>query len=67
MTNSVVLDKAIKFALRIVAVYKHLTEEKQEYVLSKQMLLSASFIAKYVKAALHSQPGKFSSEMFTAL
>lgn len=28
MTNSIVLDKAIKFALRIVGVYKYLTDEK---------------------------------------
>ena len=67
MAESIVLEKAIKFALRIVAVYKHLAEEKREYVLSKQVLLSASFIAKYIKAALHSQSGKFSGEMFTAL
>ena len=67
MAESITLDKAIKFALRIVALYKHLTEEKHEYVLSKQVLLSASFIAKHVKAALHAQPGKFSGEMFTAL
>jgi|GEM_PF-2458362 len=66
MSKSIVLDKSIKFALRIVAVYKHLTSERKEYILSKQVLLSASFIAKHVKAALHSQ-GKFSSEMFTAL
>ena len=68
MTNSIVLEKAIKFALRIVGVYKYLTEEKHEYVLSKQILLSGTFIAKHVKAALHasSRPG-FSSEMYVAL
>lgn len=68
MTNSIVLEKAIKFALRIVGVYKYLTEEKHAYVLSKQILLSGTFIAKHVKAALHaaSRPG-FSSEMYVAL
>lgn len=32
MPNSIVLEKAIKFALRIVGVYKHLKDEKGEYV-----------------------------------
>lgn len=68
MTDSIVLEKAIKFALRIVKLYKYLTEEKHEYVLSKQVLLSGTFIAKHVKAALHSQSRpSFSSEMFIAL
>ena len=62
------MDKAIKFALRIVRLYKYLTEEKQEYVLSKQVLISAAFIAKHVKSALHSQSMLgFSSEMYLAL
>ncbi len=68
MTNSIVLDKAIKFALRIVKSYKYLTEEKQEYVLSKQLLISAAFIAKHVKAALHSNAkAGFAAEMYVAL
>ena len=68
MNNSIVLEKAIRFALRIVGLYKFLTETKQEYVISKQVLLSSSFIAKHVKAALHSQNKQsFSSEMFIAL
>lgn len=68
MSDSIVLQKAIKFALRIVRLYKYLTEEKREYILSKQILLSGTFIAKHVKAALHSQPkGVFSSEMYIGL
>lgn len=68
MNNSIVLEKAIKFALRIVGVYKYLTDNKKEYAMSKQLLLSASYIAKHVKAALHSQlKVGFSSEMYKAL
>lgn len=62
------LQKAIKFALRIVRLYKHLTEEKHEYVLSKQILISGAFIAKHVKASLHGRSRQgFSSEMYLAL
>ncbi len=68
MNNSIVLEKAIKFALRIVKVYKFLSEEKREYVMSRQLLMSGTFIAKHVKAALHSRrDGGFSSEMYIAL
>ena len=68
MTESIVLTKAIKFALRIIKLYKYLSEEKKEFVLSKQVLLSGTYIAKHVKSALHSR-GKqgFSSEMYVAL
>lgn len=53
MSKSIVLEKAIKFALRIVNFYKYLTEDKKEYVLSKQVLLSGTYIAKYVKEGTH--------------
>lgn len=37
-------DKSYKFALRIVKLYKYLVEEKKEFVLSKQILRSATSI-----------------------
>ena len=40
MSESVALEKAIKFALRIVGLYKYLTDQKREYVISKQVLQS---------------------------
>lgn len=68
MNDSIVLEKAIKFALRMVKLYKFLTEERREFVLSKQILLSGSFIAKHAKAALHgSSRQSFSNEMYLAL
>ena len=68
MNQSIVLDKSIHFALRIVGVYKYLTNKKSEYVLSKQLLLSGSYIAKHVKAALHSRvKNGFSNEMYKGL
>ena len=68
MNKSLVLEKAIKFALRIIGLYKYLTEQKREFILSKQILLSGTFIAKHVKAALHARSREgFSAEMYTAL
>ncbi|MGD9629803.1 MAG: four helix bundle protein [Pyrinomonadaceae bacterium] len=68
MNNSIVLDKAIKFALRIVGLYKFLTESKKEFVISRQILLSGTQIARHVKRALHSRAkAGFASEMYVGL
>ena len=42
--DNVLKDKSYKFALRIVKLYKHLTEDKKEFVLSKQILRSGTSI-----------------------
>ena len=44
MSENVLKDKSYKFALRIVKLYKHLTEDKKEFVLSKQVLRSGTSI-----------------------
>ena len=41
---NIVLDKSRKFAIRIYNLYKHLCEEKREYVLAKQLLRSGTSI-----------------------
>lgn len=68
MSKSLVLEKAIKFALRIVKLYLYLTEEKHEYVLSKQVLLSGTHIAKFIKDATQAESKQtFSGDMQIAL
>ena len=42
--ENVLKDKSYGFALRIVNLYKHLTGDKREYVLSKQILRSVSSV-----------------------
>ena len=68
MSKSIALEKAIKFALRIVKLYKYLTEEKKEFILSKQVLLSGTYVAKHVKAATVAENrSSFGSEMFKGM
>lgn len=68
MSKSLVLEKSIKFALRIVKLYRFLTDERREYVLSKQVLISGTFIAKHVREATLAESRQvFSSEMFVAM
>lgn len=68
MNRSLLLEKSITFALRIVKLYKYLTDEKKEYVLSKQVLIAGTYIAKHAKAASQAEgrPG-FISDMNFAL
>ena len=68
MAKSIALEKAIDFALRIIKLYKYLTEEKKEFILSKQLLLSGTYIAKHVKAATVAENrSEFGAEMFEGM
>ena len=52
MEGNPVYDKALAFAIRIVNLYKYLTEEKQEQVMSKQLLRCGTSIGANVSEAL---------------
>lgn len=52
MSNNIVLDKSLDFALRIVKLCHYLNEEKREYVLSKELLISGTNIGRHIKAAV---------------
>jgi len=68
MSGNIVLEKSHKFALRIVNVYKYLTEVKKEYVLSKQILYSGIHIGAHIKVAQEAESkGEFTHDMQTAL
>jgi len=47
-----VRDKSFSFALRIVGVYRHLTETRKEFVLSKQLLRSGTSIGANIEEAI---------------
>ncbi|GMU87728.1 MAG: hypothetical protein AMXMBFR48_29690 [Ignavibacteriales bacterium] len=50
--NNAVREKSYKFAIRTYNLYKHLTEVKKEYVLSKQLLRSGTSIGANIEEAL---------------
>ena len=54
MGKSIVREKAFVFAIRVVRLYKLLCE-RNEYVLSKQMLRSGTAIGALLKEAEHAQ------------
>ena len=49
--QSVLMGKSIKFAVRIVNLYKHISVEKKEFVLSKQILRSGTSIGANLSEA----------------
>ena len=51
MKNNVVKEKSYAFALRSVKLYRHLSLEKKEYVLSKQILKSGTSIGANIEEA----------------
>ncbi len=55
MTDNVITTKSYSFALRIIKAYKYLTEEKKEFVLSKQLLRSGTSIGAMVRKSKFAQ------------
>ncbi len=52
MKKNVVKEKSFDFAVRIVNLYKHLSQEKKEFVLSKQILRSGTSVGANVEEAI---------------
>jgi four helix bundle protein len=48
---SLVYDKAYQFAIRIVKAYKYLTEQKKEFIMSKQLLRCGTSIGANIAEA----------------
>lgn len=67
MEENIIKDKSYEFALRVVKLYKYLSDEKKEYVLSKQVLRSGTSIGANVEEAIGGITKKdFLNKMFNA-
>lgn len=44
-------NKSLLFALRIINAYKYITQDKQEYILSKQLLRSGTSVGAMIREA----------------
>jgi len=53
--ESIVGNKSFDFAVRVVKLYRYLTETQKEYILSKQLLRSGTSIGANVSEALQGQ------------
>ena len=57
-TDNIIQQKSFAFAVRIVNLYKFLTDNKKEFVLSKQLLRSGTSIGANIEEAIGGQSDK---------
>jgi four helix bundle protein len=55
LKDNLIQQKSYSFALRTIKLYSYLTENKKEYVLSKQVLRSGTSIGANIEEALGGQ------------
>ena len=61
MENNIIEFKSFEFAVRIVNLYKYLTCEKKEYIMSKQLMRCGTSIgANVAEAQKGTKQGRFS-------
>ena len=66
--DNIIENKSFEFAVRIVKLYQHLTENKKEFVMSKQLLRSGTSIGANVSEAQKGQSkADFNMKMNIAL
>ena len=53
--DNLIVDKSKVFALRVIELYKFLTSEKKEFVLSKQLLRSGTSIGANARESIRAQ------------
>ncbi len=53
--KNVVKEKSLEFAIRIVNLYKYLTDSKKEFIMSKQLLRSGTAIGALVRESEHAE------------
>ncbi|SCY98123.1 four helix bundle protein [Flavobacterium anhuiense] len=58
MKENIIQDKSFDFAVRIVKLYKYLTEIKKEFVLSKQVLRSGTSIGANIEESIGGRSDK---------
>ena len=68
MGENVIETKSFDFAVRIVGLYKHLTQEKKEFVMAKQLLQCGTSIGANVTEAEKGQSkADFNAKMNIAM
>ena len=55
MSNNIVKNKSFSFAVRIIRLTQFLTAEKNEYILSKQLLRSGTSVGAMIREAEHAE------------
>lgn len=54
-SKSILKDKSFNFAISVVKIYKILTEEKREFVMSRQLLRSGTSVGANIREAKNAE------------
>ena len=66
--QNMILEKSMDFAVRIVKMYQYLSEEKKEFIMSKQLMRSGTSVGANVREASQGQSKKdFTAKMSISL
>jgi four helix bundle protein len=57
-TDNIIQIKSYAFAVKIIKIYKHLCDDKKEFVLSKQLLRCGTSIGANIEEAIGGQSDK---------
>lgn len=57
-SKSIAQQKSYSFAIKVINLYKYLSQEKREYVLSRQILKSGTSVGANIEEALGGQSTK---------
>ena len=67
-TSNIVLSRSKAFAIRCIRLYKFLTEQQHEFVMSRQLLRCGTSIGANIKVAIRGQSrADFGAKMNIAL
>ena len=58
MKKNIVKDKSFEFAVRVVKLFKYLSIQEKEFVLSKQLLRSGTSVGAMIREAEHAETKK---------
>lgn len=53
--DNIIKNKSYRFSLKIIEIYKDLTKEKKEFILSKQLVRSGTSIGANIEEAIGAQ------------
>ena len=68
MKKNVIKEKSFSFALEVIQIYKKLSSEKKEFIMSKQLLRSGTSIGANIREAEYAQSkADFISKLSIAL
>lgn len=56
--NSIIYNKSFSFAIEIINLYKYLTTEKKEFIMSKQLLRCGTSIGANISESFNAQSKK---------